>query len=1034
MQISLQDIAQAYQKAKADSWLRHDLNEDAFFEFESAWCENISAFQRFINRPLTRANYTADWLGGWRLSLKKPILKATDEDKDMAVMSDPNENIRLGDIKTMTYRLMATPSVNFHILGALWTNKVGWKYDRLLEKCVYGNRLRPLKDGKPNQAARGSYRSYLPMFAKWKQDGIEAIKAKLKTGGAIVVTGDAKSFFHCLKPDFLLDSRFLTRKDIDLTEQDKELTRHLIKAINVWTDATPLKVGLPVGLAASCLIANVALLDFDAYMSSMYGCVFYGRYVDDILLVLNTQKGLESRSAVWRKIAGISKAIVPSFVEDEKIGNSHIEGVIFRPSYENTCVAKDCQIRFSGDKCRAFSLDTKTGPSFISTLEEQIRDITSEFRYLPKTVFDAKDIESKVQRLVTEDGDVADNFRKIDALTFRRKELKEVLWEMFFFLQNLPPECWKAQRDSFYKVVKRHLLSYSKFPEYAENEFRKIISLATLCGDFKELAELLSFIDKRVQSFLNIRNSVIAGPSDLDVDKKVLDEEWKLKLYSMYARSIACSVRASDDREYFNEYSKFVKTCSGFFGGRRMHTGTLARVFTTKYASHDLAATGLIQCLEWGNVRPYSISFNDGYFRVVGDFVAMRECAAFFGKEYLDAVLEFSQYVIRPFNVAGKDGEILFGLLFPTRPLTEIDIPFLGNFLPLHNASQIFRLLRGYELGTIAEQSVSVGMRPSVTVKQIKKHVNEKPRIALLNLKTNEEMCYDEIKMPPADKFFSRFKAIVSSFNGIFTRKDVNYILVHELALPLRWFVSLAKRCADNGISLISGTTYHVTDAKNHLCKNEVWFSFVTGSGDFTRPLLVSEEKKEFAREEAYQLKKELQYEQDTRIPSTRHAIFRHGDFSFSVLICSELTDIVNRARLSGLVDALIVLAWNKDVSSFSSIVESTALDLHAYVILANNNVYGDSRIRSPEKDKWRRDQVRIRGGIGEFWVLGELDVPALRWFQENWNPDIYYAEPNQKNDPAKYKDYRRFKPIPIGYEYFVPDYRRSSSQDTKTK
>lgn len=1034
MQISVIDITQAYQKVKADCWSRNDLNEDAFFDFECDWAENIRKFQTFINRPIGEVDYTDEWLGGWRLSLKKPILKEAAEDKDMAIISDPNDNIKAKDIKAMTYRLMATPSVDFHILGALWTNKVGWKYDKLLKDYVYGNRLRPLKDGKPNQAARGSYRFYLPMFSKWKQDGIDALKKKLKVGGAIVVTGDAKSFFHCLKPDFLLDNRFLAGKDIVLTAQDKELTEHLIKAINAWTDVTALKTGLPVGLAASCLIANVALLDFDAYMASMEDCVFYGRYVDDILLVLNRPEGLDSRSSVWRHITCESGIVAPSFETTGGSGDSHVDGFIFKPSYEDSCTAKGCQIRFCGDKCRAFFLDKKTGPSFISTLEEQIQDITSEYRYLPKTVFDAKDIESKVQRLVTEDGDAADNFRKIDALTLRRRELKEVLREMFFFLRNLPPDCWKAQRVSFYEVVKRHLLSFSKFPEYAENDFRRIISLATLCGDFEELTKLLAAIDRKVQSFLKIRFSVVDGPTSLTVDRQTLDEKWKSQLYSMYARSVACSFRASGGREYLNGYNAFIKSCKEFFSSRKMLTGSLAQGHTTKYAVHDLAATSLIHCMQWRNVRPHLISFNENYFSAVCDFVERREYEGFFDKEYFNDALEFSQHVISQFNIVTKEEAIIFGILFPTRPLSEIDIPFLGNSLPLHNAPKIFKSLRGYELGGIDEQAVSMGMRPPVTVKHINANGASKPRIALLNLKTTEEMCCDEINMPPADKYFARFKAIISSFNRIFMRKDVNYILVHELALPLRWFVSLAKRCAENGVSLISGTTYRVTDAEQNLCKNEVWLSLVTGFGNFKRPLLVCEEKRDFAREESYHLKNELQYEQDIRLPRERHAIFRHGDFSFSVLICSELMDIANRARLCGLVDALLVLAWNKDVSSFSSIVESTALDLHAYVVMANNNYYGDSRIRSPEKDKWNRDQVRIRGGIGEFWVLGELDVPALRWFQENWNPDIYYAEPDKKNDPPKYKCYRRFKPIPIGYEHFIPDYRRFSLQNAKKK
>ena len=125
-----------------------------------------------------------------------------------------------------------------------------------------------------------------------------------------------------------------------------------------------------------------------------------------------------------------------------------------------------------------------------------------------------------------------------------------------------------------------------------------------------------------------------------------------------------------------------------------------------------------------------------------------------------------------------------------------------------------------------------------------------------------------------------------------------------------------------------------------------------------------------------------------------------------------------------GCVDALFILAWNKDIGSFASIIESTALDLHAYVVQANNNVYGDSRIRAPERDSWRRDVVRIRGGIGEFWVLGELEVAKLRKFQNNWNPKEYF-ETLKSGAKELIKERCRFKPLPIGYVDRIADFRK---------
>ena len=118
------------------------------------------------------------------------------------------------------------------------------------------------------------------------------------------------------------------------------------------------------------------------------------------------------------------------------------------------------------------------------------------------------------------------------------------------------------------------------------------------------------------------------------------------------------------------------------------------------------------------------------------------------------------------------------------------------------------------------------------------------------------------------------------------------------------------------------------------------------------------------------------------------------------------------------------VLAWNKDIHGFSSIIESAAMDLHAYIIHANNNLYGDNRIRSPEKDEWRRDVVRLKGGEGVFCVVGKLDVMELRKFQQNWDPNDYYS-PNPKKGC-------RFKPIPIEYEYDVTNFRREIVEEEK--
>lgn len=99
-------------------------------------------------------------------------------------------------------------------------------------------------------------------------------------------------------------------------------------------------------------------------------------------------------------------------------------------------------------------------------------------------------------------------------------------------------------------------------------------------------------------------------------------------------------------------------------------------------------------------------------------------------------------------------------------------------------------------------------------------------------------------------------------------------------------------------------------------------------------------------------------------------------------------------------VDVLFVPEWNQDTETANALVECAALDMHAYIIQCNDRQYGDSRIRAPAKDSWERDVLRVKGGVTDYCVIGEIDVQALRQFQSSY---CSLAKP--------------FKPVPDGFE-----------------
>lgn len=131
--------------------------------------------------------------------------------------------------------------------------------------------------------------------------------------------------------------------------------------------------------------------------------------------------------------------------------------------------------------------------------------------------------------------------------------------------------------------------------------------------------------------------------------------------------------------------------------------------------------------------------------------------------------------------------------------------------------------------------------------------------------------------------------------------------------------------------------------------------------------------------------------------------VYDHDGFNFGVMICSELQNSKDRIDFQGEVDALMVLAWNRDLETFSALVESSALDIHAYIILVNNRKYGDSRVRSPAKESFLRDLARLRGGRNDYCVTVEIDIEKLRYFQSRAKRWAKAGDP--------------FKPVPEGFE-----------------
>jgi hypothetical protein len=301
--ISLQDLGLAYRKAKVDLYYSSHASLNAIANYEENLHANLSALQAKINGDDESWVMEGEFIGTWTLATKSIDMDAwklhRKNSSNGLIFSSPAEEWEhackeQADRKDpqkpkAEFRVMAKCSMDFHVLSTLWMLKIGYQFDAKLTACAYGNRLRRTKDGQHiNPLSLGSFQPYLKPFRDWRDKGIEAMRTALNADKKLVaLTADVSSFYHELNSGFMLDSAFIeTVLGLKLNEEEAKLNRLFIRAIQAWAAETPLKKGLPVGLPASAVVANVALIELDRFIEQQVAPIYYGRYVDDILLVM----------------------------------------------------------------------------------------------------------------------------------------------------------------------------------------------------------------------------------------------------------------------------------------------------------------------------------------------------------------------------------------------------------------------------------------------------------------------------------------------------------------------------------------------------------------------------------------------------------------------------------------------------------------------------------------------------------------------------------------------------------------------------
>lgn len=297
------EIKVAYRKLKSyvyydktDLRLRERL---AKFECSEKFEANLKAVLQVADAadPVSDRRFKR-WLRqiGYRVVPKKlKPARSTTLDEDEGKFITNVTSAPYVDVETVNY--FFDGPVELHLLAVLWLMREGRHLDaKLLPECC-GSRLSSALHEEDDDSLQ-LFAKYHEQYSRWRDTGISKAKQLLvEERRSVAILGlDIREYFYRVDLDFddvreaLREAGALGNEGalLDCIEAIGKAYRACIAPLlsQTHTDLAKFEGGLPIGLCSSLVLANWYLQDFDAAVLKFVRPAYYGRYVDDILLVV----------------------------------------------------------------------------------------------------------------------------------------------------------------------------------------------------------------------------------------------------------------------------------------------------------------------------------------------------------------------------------------------------------------------------------------------------------------------------------------------------------------------------------------------------------------------------------------------------------------------------------------------------------------------------------------------------------------------------------------------------------------------------
>ena len=792
------------------------------------------------------------------------------------------------------------------------------------------------------------FKIYFPQYCNWKNDAIETVATLNRFNRSqMLFSLDVKSFYYSVFWKFDLlddkmgdDERYKALKFLNLIIQRIfEKYTGIVNEYRILEQCIENKEYiLPIGLFSSMLLANVYMYELDNYISQNPNVLHYGRYVDDIILVVDVtgdEKNISEDNAFDRYL-----------VEKNNILVNVESGKYTINKYPNLYIQKE--------KVKIMYFN-KTGSKTL--INQLLKTITypSQMNVIPDTELSLVDFE---EAAYAKNGiGVETKIRDIGQLEIDRFQLG---WHMSQIVMNN-------------RVRKKYVTREEKVRRQNESDsilrfFQGVKALEYSSNWINAMYYFMLTSDTNRYAWKQFQGNIIDAIKQIKVsDIEDVKRNKKRRISSKLKKDLALhfdiciSTVLALNIQYCRKEKKTVLALA-----KKMRK---ANLFNHHLVSYPLInySDDIDENCDLTNILPEQIhSMN----LLIRDSKKSKLSPRFINLD------EIYQYVfLRKFCNGGN----YYG--DEDNTVVKKKLEFIENYF--YEVNQINRGTASHLAITIKNEMHNEYILQKIELGN-KCAVKEKIKIAIANIKLDTKRCClglacgDDVEIDRLRLIDFMYRAYANGKND-----KVDFLVFPEFYMPLQWISDVLAFVRKSGITVVSGLQY-VTSG--HQAYNNVAIFAPVNTGRYTSSVLFAREKNDYAPMERQILALEKYICVDQEKPV--YQMINNRGIDYGLFLCYEFTDIIARALYKDKVDIIFTPEHNRDTSYFSNIIETTARDLHVFIVQANTSIYGDSRITGPF-GRNDRNVLQIKGGDKDDIIIGTIELGKVKKYQQDEKVDF---------------------------------------------